>query len=427
MSGFGESYATADVVPIHGDDCRDRPFAPIDPVDMDLDPPGSSAQTLPARRVISATLYAWRNPEELPRRAWVYARLILRKGVFVIIAPGAVGKTTMITGIGLSLVTGRDLLGQPVWGGPKRVWIWNLEDPLDELAKSIQAAASHWGIAERDIDGRLFVDCGLEGATLQLVRRGPQGHEINAETFSEIVAVLRHREIDVLIVDPFVSSHGLADENDNVGMDLVCKAWARIAVEANCAIGLAHHARKSNGEEITVESSRGASSLTDAARSGLVLNRMQKAQAEEFAIEEVDRRRYFRADDAKPNRAPPGSGQWFEILSVHLGNGPDGGDSIGVATPWRAPDPFDDVRPDDLRRVESRIDERGWRESPQAADWFGKLVAEELGLDLDTKLGKAKVRSIIRTWIGNGAFKVEERQDGRRETRKFIVLGKARP
>ena len=39
-------------------------------------------------------------------------------------------------------------------------------------------------------------------------------------------------------------------------------------------------------------------------------------------------------------------------------------------------------------------------------------------------VGKAKVKSIIRTWISNGAFKVEERADDRRETRKFIVMGK---
>src|SRR3546814_8066082 len=35
------------------------------------------------------------------------------------------------------------------------------------------------------------------------------------------------------------------------------------------------------------------------------------------------RRQFFRADDAKPNRAPAGSGDWYEMVSSFLGNGPN--------------------------------------------------------------------------------------------------------
>src|SRR3546814_8795977 len=68
------------------------------------------------------------------------------------------------------------------------------------------------------------------------------------------------RQIDVLTVDPLVSSHGLSDENDNSAMDMVAKQWGRIAKAANCAVVLVHHSKKLNGADVTMESSRGASS-----------------------------------------------------------------------------------------------------------------------------------------------------------------------
>ena len=49
--------------------------------------------------------------------------------------------------------------------------------------------------------------------------------------------------IDAVIVDPFVSCHRVP-ENDNGGMDVVAKAWARIARDANCAVELVHHVQE---------------------------------------------------------------------------------------------------------------------------------------------------------------------------------------
>lgn len=396
------------------------PFAPAESYANDLEPEP------PATAAIMAKPYQWRAPENLPRRPWLYGRQLLRGSVFVVVAPGATGKTSWTIGTALALITGRDLLGEEVWEGSKRVWLWNLEDPESELAYSIQAAALHWGVSHEELEGRLFVNSGPDGSALRLAMPSPTGTRIDSAVAHAVETELRNREIDVLVIDPFVSSHGLADENDNAAIDRVAKEWARIAATTGCAVILVHHARKLNGSEVTVESARGASSLTDAARGGLALNRMTEADAQEFGIDPANRRRFFRADDAKPNRAPAGEARWFEMVSVHLGNEPDGGlgDSVGVAVPWKAPDPFDDVSIADLRAVQSRIDERGWRESPQATDWFGHLIADVLGLDLDEDNDKRKVRTIAKTWIKNGAFVIVEREDDKRRPRKFVALGK---
>jgi RecA-family ATPase len=112
---------------------------------------------------ITATPYSWRDPSSIPLRPWVYGRWFLRGNIACVVAPGGVGKTTMLSGTALAMVTGRPLLGKSVWEGPKRVWLWNLEDDLDELSRSIQASAKHYGVKPEEIDGRLFVDSAMEG------------------------------------------------------------------------------------------------------------------------------------------------------------------------------------------------------------------------------------------------------------------------
>ncbi len=50
-----------------------------------------------------------------------------------------------------------------------------------------------------------------------------------------------------------------------------------------------------------------------------------------------DRRRFFRAYDDKNNRTPPADkSDWYQLASVDLGNGLNGGhgDSLPVVLPW---------------------------------------------------------------------------------------------
>lgn len=379
---------------------------------------------LPVKPVM-ASPYVWREPKSLPRRPWVYGRQLIRGCVFLVLAPGGTGKSALTTGVALALCTGRPLLGHEVWEGRKRVWLWNLEDSLNDMAFSIQAAALHWELSPADLDGRLFVDSGLEGSTLRLARMERDGAVIDREASAAIEAEILARGIDVLVVDPFISSHGLP-ENDNAAIDLVAKEWARIATAANCAVVLVHHCGKpkSPGEAVTANSSRGASSLVDAARGGLALNTMTDAEADAFGIDRGDQRRFFRADSAKSNRSPAGAGEWFELVSVHLENGPNGGDSVGVATPWSPPDPFDDVTTHHLRAVQAKVADGDWKENPQAQNWVGQVVADVLDLDLSERQSKAKVSAVLKTWIKNGALRVVERQcPVRREPKKFVAVG----
>ena len=122
-----------------------RPFCPTPLI-------GGGAQKPKLEPVkVVATPYVWRDPTTIKPREWVYGRSIQRGHVRAILAPGAAGKTILSVGEALAMATGRNLLGQEVPGGPKRVWLWNLEDDAEELARIIQAACKHWSIGPEHI------------------------------------------------------------------------------------------------------------------------------------------------------------------------------------------------------------------------------------------------------------------------------------
>jgi RecA-family ATPase len=140
-----------------------------------------------------------------------------------VVAPGGVGKSTFLSGTSLALVTGRGLLGKTVWEGCKRVWIWNLEDDLDELSRSVQAAAKHFALSAEDLADRLFVDSAMDGSGLCTAVEDEAGFRLFRPVYEALTAELIAREIDVLIVDPFVSSHEV-EENANSKIDKIAKA-----------------------------------------------------------------------------------------------------------------------------------------------------------------------------------------------------------
>lgn len=385
---------------------------------------------------IKATPYVCRDPSEIPLRPWVYGRQLLRGSLSVLVAPGAVGKTALTVGTALAMVTGRALLDKTVWEGPKRVWLWNLEDSGDELSRLIEAGRLHWNISADDIGARLFVDSALDGAGLCVATEDNTGVRILEPVVEALIAELKARGIDVLIVDPFVSCHSVS-ENNNGAIDAVAKKWARVAVAANCSIFVVHHTKKLNGAEASAEGARGASALPNAARSVIALNRMGADEATQWGIEGDDRRRYFRAYDDKNNRAPPASASdWYRLASVDLGNDPSGdqGDNMPVVLPWTPPDAFTGMTWEHLRDVQAKLGsgddprEVAARKDAQAADWVGETVAHVLGLDAgdrQDRKGKdaTRIKALLKAWLQSGALVETEEKDGRGNLRPFIRAG----
>lgn len=371
---------------------------------------------------IFATPYIWKEPDKISRREWIYGHLLIRKFVTATVSPGGVGKSSLIAAEALAQVSGRDLLGvRP----PRqlRVWLWNLEDPQEETERKIQAAALHYGLGPADIGDRLFVDSGRD-QRLVIATATRTGAVIARPVVDSLVAEIKAHRIDVLKVDPFVSCHEVG-ENDNTAMDMVVKEWGKVADLGDCAVHLVDHTRKMGGTEteVTVESSRGAKSKTDACRVVRAVNRMSKEEGERAGIENP--RLYFRTYNDKANLQPPADkSEWFKLASVDLGNGPMGtaGDSIGVVTSWQWPDPLAGMTGAAFDKVAAVIRAGRYRENAQAAAWVGKAVAEALDMDASNKADRAKIIGMIAVWRAAGSLVAVKGQDEKREEKIFIEV-----
>lgn len=388
----------------------------------DSDLPAGGLEAAPV--VVMPRPYVWAPGPSLPRRAWLYGRFLMRGAVALTVAAGGAGKSSLAIAEALAMAAGRALLRhQPA--DRLRVWVWNLEDERVELARRIAAACAHHGVTADDLGDRLLVN-GAEDQFL-IAEQDRNGAHLIGPNIDALVAALARARVDVLVIDPFVSCHAVA-ENDNNAVDRVAKAWARVAREAACAVHLVHHARKTNGAQADVEAARGASALLAAVRMARTLNFMTAEEAERFGIAE-GRLRHIRLEDGKANFAPPAEqADWLRLESVALGNGdgpfdPDG-DHLGVMTAWTPPSVLEGVSAADLLRCQQAVAEGGpWRKDAQCKDWVGVPIAIALGLDPTDKGARGKVNRLLPIWIRNKAFKVEYRPDQNHKPRPFVVVG----
>src|SRR5579871_2733135 len=251
--------------------------------------PKALDRVVPPTPAIRATPFTPRDPIMIPPRRWIYGRHYIRQFLTETVAPGAYGKSALAIAEALAVVTGRPLLGIPP-DERTSVWYWNGEDPHEELERRLAAAYQHYGIDPTETDGLLFVDSGRD-QQIVLAEMTKLGAKIAQPVVDQVIATIRANGIGLLIVDPFVASHRVT-ENDNPAIEMVAAAWASIANATDCAVELIHHSRKTGGAEITVEDGRGGSALLAKARSARVLNGMTPDEAARAGVENT--RSYFR-------------------------------------------------------------------------------------------------------------------------------------
>jgi hypothetical protein len=386
-----------------------------------------SEQPAAEQYLIDPTPFVWRDPSSIPRRRWLYGGHYIRQFVSTTIAPGGLGKSSLVIVEALAMVTQRPLLGVTAEEAC-RVWIWNGEDPREETERRVAAACIHFGIKSAEVSpSDLFVDSGRD-TEICIAVQDKMGAKVAVPIVEAMVAAIERRGIDVVIIDPFVSSHRV-NENDNGAIDAVAKAWAKIAERTSCAIELVHHARKTGGQEVTVEHSRGAVSLLSAARSARTLNGMEAEDAKAAGIHD-NHRLYFRVDNGKANLRPPAAhSDWFKMVSVSLDNG-DGGlldnaDSIGVVTPFEWPEMADELTVEEIKAVQERIAQGSWREDIRSkkTPWAGLAIAEVVGLNSDEAGMRERLKKMLRDLIQIGALKLVEELDEQRRVRNFVVVG----
>ena len=178
---------------------------------------------------------------------------------------------------------------------------------------------------------------------------------------------------------------------------------------------------------MTVEDARGASAVVFATRDARAINTMTKQEAENAGV--VNRRLHFRCESGKANLAPPAAkADWFQLMSVPLGNGDsatiDNGDKVAVVAPWQYPNMLAGVTSDLTAAALAKIRAGKYRSDSQATEWVGKVVAEVMGFDLGKTHEKAKTRNLIKLWIDNGALAKVKRQDKNGDERSFVEVAR---
>lgn len=378
-------------------------------------------------KTISATPYVYKASAEIPLRQFLYGVHLIRNYITADVAPGGVGKSTQIVTDALAMVTGRRLLSDEP-KGKLRVWLWNGEDPRDEIERRVSAACLYHGISESDIGGRLFIDTGREKEII-IVAEDRNRIVYAAPIVDAVKATIKANKIDVFIVDPFVTTHGVP-ENDNTKIAAVAKQWAQIADDCGCAIQIIHHVRKGEGREITAEDARGAGALVNAARFVRVLNPMSPEEETTAGLKRGERFSYFRVSNGKSNLTKRSEhAEWRELKSVPMGNGKktfDPQDHVGVVTRWEWPSAESlvaDLPSGTLDAIKGRLRGGDYKEHKLSSNWAGVVIGEILGIDTSIKAEAKRVENMLKAWIKAGHFKVVLKRDPeKRESKKFIEV-----
>jgi len=352
------------------------------------------------------------NSSALPRREWIYGHDYIRKYVSVLASAGGIGKTSLTVVEALAIVTGRNLLDTHV-KQQCNVWIVNLEDPRLEIEMRMLAAMQHYKIEPSEVRGRLFYD-GEDTFAMTLAAEGRDGLRTNDALLEMMTRKIKENDIGVVIIDPFVSTH-LVNENSNSGIQAVVAMIRKLARDTNSSISLVHHVRKGNGEDASVDSVRGAGALIGAARAARVINRITEDDAMRMGVDQKIARGIFRVDDGKANLAPPADKAVYRrMIGVQI----DNEEWVGVCVPFEMPDAFSGISVRDLRKCQDIIggavqNEKPYRHNQQAANWAGHGIASILGIDTADKAGKARMATILKRWVAEDAFRVEEFPDPR--------------
>lgn len=333
---------------------------------------------------------------DIPLRPWIVPGALLAGSTHILAAPGGTGKSVFTLQMALMLASGKP------WAKwhPKRkcrVLIINAEDDIHEQRRRMVAARSVMGFdAER---GMIMLADAPENILMSTSDPAKKSL-ISTPLVKQLVDVIRHHQIDVVIVDPFAETFD-GDENSNGDTKWAMKIWRdQIARPTGAAVYLVHHTTKGSEDKAgSADVIRGGGAIVNSARLAATLFVMSKGECSALNVKEDDRFRYVRYDDAKSNNSLICGRSWFEKISVVLRNGvagdSEGGDEVGALKPW-VPNGIGAYEPAQIMRVLSALEDGYVDEDGVATDqpfsksaagkskrWIGYLIADMMGVDED--------------------------------------------
>lgn len=352
-----------------------------------------------------------RDPVAIPKRDWLVPRLLLRKHLSILAAPGATAKSTFTLQVAMAMATGIE------WGGFRPVarlktLVLNVEDDVEELERRVAAAARVMNVDRAHLVDWLDTVNDLEDICIASTLKG---NVIVKPFWGRLMEVVANGGYDAVIVDPFTETFE-GEESSNSEAKWAATLWRRLARECQCAVWLVHHTPKANKDmQGDVAAVRGAGAIANVTRVASTMFAMTEAEAEAAGVEPAERHRYVRFDDAKSNLTlMEGRAHWFQKVGVEIGNG----DEVGALKPWAVPGMFGALSQDDITQCLAALDRtpdpgKGLRYSTtrQSGDWAGHVLVRTL------KVSEARAIAILDQWLKSGRLFLVEYRDRNRKPR----------
>lgn len=370
----------------------------------------------PVRLATETAAYAFQPrgfTGEIPSpRPWAYGNFLMYGAVSGVASPPGVGKTTFSVQIGIAFGMGMTFgPWGPVPGGGGKVWLYNGEEPQDELDRRFMAATAEMGVEDHVAAERFSYNSGLD-EKLQFVRIDPHTKEIQRHpSVDAIKAIIKAQGFKLFIVDPLIEFNGATEDGE--GLKAVGSVLREIANDCQCSVLFFHHTPKASTSDTAagdMNAMRGGGPLIGSARFVSTMFSMTTKDAEDYDVPKKDRHQYVRFDDAKANMAVmSGEPQWWVKLGVCIGNGDSvrPADNIGVLRPVTLKsESGGDTMAQTLARAQAlqtdldrvaaemvRVCSRNGNTSPEKAESFDRLIQS---LDLvKTGMSVTKTKALV--------------------------------
>lgn len=232
--------------------------------------------------ITGATPAKWFQP--ISADEWATARLspdcivenYLFADVALLIAPGGVGKTTLILYEAICITLGLPLYGRRI-ARPGAVAILTAEDGRELLIARLNRIAGAMGLTAEQaahVQRRVLIE--YVGNSPFRLTEVVGDVVVLSPMVDALISRIKPLEPAVVVIDPAVS-FGVGESRVNDAEQGLVMAARRIRDAVNCCVRYVHHTGKSNARDKTVDqySGRGGSAFADGARMVAVLQSLE--------------------------------------------------------------------------------------------------------------------------------------------------------